>query len=170
MYFDDDVIDLITYVDDQNKKRVKPPFKNQIIKTGMVLNTNNSCIFYLDSPIENLNVSVSFFDGNNYNYQVDSQLKQVIVYDAPDNTLVEIKIVNPNPLPNSPNDFYWDNLTEDQKRAIMSTWTDIICVKELDATANEWGFDDRNIPKIFGWVNNYKNTKQPIPNVEVREL
>ena len=169
-FYDDDVLRQISYYDINNKLRIKPPYKNQIIQNCFVQSIDGKCIINLGINITGKSVVVNFIDNPNYNYTVDATKNTVTIFNAPNDTFIEIKIIDPTPIPKSDNDLFWDNLSEDQRRAIMSTWTDIICIHEYNGSSPEWGYDDRNVPRIFGWVNNYGNTKQPIPTIEWTDM
>lgn len=162
-FLDPEIVDLITYTDENGKKRVRPPYRNRKIYS-LIAAPDSSGDFTVTLP-ENLNkkaVILSFPNGNIYNYVVNYETNQVKVIKIKRGTFFEIHVFEPTPIERSPEDPIWDDLSDDAKRALVIAWSDLICVDEFKSQVNvEWDFDkqDTLYQKVVAFRNNKGNNK-----------
>jgi hypothetical protein len=165
-YVDPLFLDRITYIDSEGKRRVKNPYRNRKSYDIIVPSVNDAgnFIFVVPESVVGKSVFVEFPNKVMYQFTVNPQTNEVTVIGVPPLTYIEINVVNPQPLPPSDDDLYWDELGYDAQKAIVAAWGDIdlICnVLYPSSVEVELDFDDQNTLKygLVGWKNNCGNDK-----------
>lgn len=177
-YYDPEIVLLITYLDSQGRRRVKPPYKNRLTYTRFVLESSQEYATAVGGSLVGKSVSVNFPEGDLYRFKVNASAGTITIYDIPIHTLYEIVIIDPSPLPRSDNDPVWDTMPEESKRALIVAWSDLVCYAQHEGSADsDWGFMDPNVKvavpdtttdhvlKLISWRNNYGNNKSAYEHV-----
>lgn len=165
-YVDPLFLDKITYIDSNGKRRVKNPYRNRK-SYGIIVpsvNEEGNYVFKVPEGVAGKSVFVEFPGKEIYRFTVSASTNEVTVIGIPPLTYIEINVVNPNPLPPSDDDLYWDNLDYDAQKSIVAAWGDIdlICnVLYPSSVEVELDFDDQNTIKygLVGFKNNCGNDK-----------
>jgi len=165
-YIDPFFLSKITYIDADGKRRVKNPYRNRKSYDIIVpsVNDDGNFVFLVPESVVGKSVFVEFPGNTRYQFVVNPQTNEVTVIGIPPLTYIEVVVVNPQPLPPSPDDLYWDELGYDAQKSIVAAWGNIelVCNVLYPATAeSELGFDEHNTIKyqLVGWRNNCGNEK-----------
>lgn len=161
-FLDPDIVELITYIDEDGKRRVKPPYRNRRIYSLIVPPHSGVYVVTVPEPIQNKIVTLLFPGSKAYDYRVFVDRNVVEVYDIPEGTFFEIHVYSLTPIEKSDKDPIWDELPYDAKKALVVAWSDLICNDNFKAQVNvEWDFDkqDTLYQKIVAFRNNKGNNK-----------
>lgn len=165
-YIDPLFLEKITYIDSEGKRRVRNPYRNRK-SYGIIVpsvNEEGNFVFKVPDGVAGKSVFIEFPGKKIYSFTVNASTNEVTVIGIPPLTYIEINVVNPNPLPPSKDDLYWDELNYDAQKAIVAAWGDIdlICNVLYPSTVeSELDFDDQNTIKygLIAFKNNCGNLK-----------
>jgi hypothetical protein len=165
-FLDPRIVELITYVDPDGKKRVKPPYKNKRVYSVISNSITPEGHFIINLGINLVGKAVllSLPDKTlNFNYTVDAQASTVTVYNVNSiGVYMEVQVIDPTPLPRTGNEPLWDDLPSDARRSLVVAWSDMICNDIFKSQVNvEWDFDDQDTlyQKLIGFKSNCGNFK-----------